>query len=214
MTTLGVDMRGKRLTVIAAGLALGACSLLTKLDAPRDGTPGGEADAGAFDAFMPPLDASEASESDDAGDATADVAVDGPPTYYAAQFVEQSFPLSTVALTMSEGQVIPSYIEMENVGGTACDSTVEIGTSVPLNRVSVFADSTWVSPDRPSRVVGTVPPGGVYKFLFDLKAPHDAGTYFEHFGLVAGSVWFGDPGQGGPANDDLEVQIVVVPDAG
>jgi len=215
MPTIGVEMRGNRRMILGAALALSGCSLITKLDAPNDGpigADGGEAaDAAVVDAET--LDAADSGDGD-ASDAASSSEVDGPAPYYAASFVEQSFPLSSVAMTMTVGEVIPSFIEMENVGGTPWDSTVQIGTTVPRNRTSVFADSTWISPDRPSAVVGTVPPGANYKFLFDLKAPPTPGTYYEHFGLVAGSIWFGDSDQGGPADDDLEVQILVVADAG
>jgi MYXO-CTERM domain-containing protein len=130
---------------------------------------------------------------------------------YAAAYVSQSFPLATTALTMVEGQVIPSYIELKNNGTETWDSDTRIGTTEPRDRVSVFADSTWVSDNRPSEVKGTVPPGGTYKFTFDLAAPQMTGTFAEHFGVVQdGVAWFGDPGQGGPPDSDLEVLIQVV----
>jgi hypothetical protein len=60
-------------------------------------------------------------------------------------------------------------------------------------------------------VKGSVAVGDSYKFTFDLHAPSTPGTYFEYFNLVEeGVAWFSDPGQGGPPDDDLEVQIVVV----
>jgi len=136
---------------------------------------------------------------------------------YAAAYVSQSFPLASSALEMTAGQTIPSYIEMKNVGGKAWDSSTHLGTTQPRDRDSVFADSTWLSPNRPSGVTGTVAVGGTFKFKFDLHAPDAPGTYYEYFNLVQESVaWFSDPGQGGPPDDDLEVQIHVTaaPDAG
>ncbi len=136
---------------------------------------------------------------------------------YAAAYVSQSFPLASSALEMTAGQTIPSYIEMKNVGGKAWDSSTHLGTTQPRDRDSVFADSTWLSPNRPSGVTGTVAVGGTYKFKFDLHAPDAPGTYHEYFNLVQESVaWFSDPGQGGPPDNDLEVQIHVTaaPDAG
>jgi len=136
---------------------------------------------------------------------------------YAASFVSQSFPLASSALKMTAGQTIPSYIEMKNTGGKAWDSNTHLGTTQPRDRVSVFADSTWLSTDRPSGVKGTVAVGDSYKFTFDLHAPDKPGTYYEYFNLVEeGVAWFSDPGQGGPPDDDLEVQILVeaAPDAG
>jgi len=135
----------------------------------------------------------------------------GGPLPYAAQFVGQSFPLASTALTMVEGQVIPSYIELKNVGTKDWDSNTKIGTTQPRDRKSVFADSTWLAPNRAAAVKGTVKPGATYKFTFDLAAPATAGTYDEFFGVVEeGVAWFSDPGQGGPPENDLEVQVKVV----
>jgi len=129
---------------------------------------------------------------------------------YAAQFVSQSFPLAATALDMTEGQTIPSYIELKNVGTKTWDTNTHLGTTQPRDRASVFADSTWLSPDRPAGVTGTVPPGSTYKFKFDLHAPSSTGTFLEYFGVVEdGVAWFSDPGQGGPVDNDLEVQVVV-----
>jgi hypothetical protein len=202
-------MPGKRTILIAAGLAavpLCACSLLTKLDPPTgDGT---------SDAAPPPAedaggDAVAADASDAADECQADACTDAPPPFFAAQYVSQSFPLATTALPMTAGQVIASYIELQNVGNNPWTATTELATTEPRDRVSPFAAPTWASPSRLARVSGTVPPGTTYKFQFDLRAPQTPGTYFEHFGLVDGTVWFGDPGQGGPPDSDIEVQVVV-----
>ncbi len=98
----------------------------------------------------------------------------GGPAPYAAQYVSQSFPLASTALTMVAGQVIPSYIELKNVGSKTWDSSTHLGTTQPRDRTSAFADSTWLGPNRPAGVKGTVPPGGTYKFEFDLRAPDEA----------------------------------------
>jgi Phage tail lysozyme/Ig-like domain from next to BRCA1 gene len=130
---------------------------------------------------------------------------------YAATFVSQSFPYATMTMTMTAGQVIPSYIELKNTGTATWDSNTKIGTTQPRDRTSAFADATWVAPNRPARVSGTVAPGGTYKFTFDLAAPMTPGMYDEHFGVVEESVaWFSDPGQGGPPDTQLEVKIQVV----
>jgi MYXO-CTERM domain-containing protein len=129
---------------------------------------------------------------------------------YAAQFVSQSFPLATTTLMMTEGQVIPSYIELKNTGTKSWDSNTRIGTTQPRDRVSTFADSTWVSDNRPAQVSGTIAPGQTYKFEFDLDATQ-VGTFDEYFGVVEdGVAWFSDPGQGGPPDNQLEVKITVV----
>jgi hypothetical protein len=134
----------------------------------------------------------------------------GPPPY-AAQFVSQSFPPASTALTMVEGQTLPSYIELKNVGASAWDSSTHLGTTQARDRASVFADSSWLAPNRPAGVTGTVAPGASAKLAFDLHAPDTPGTYFEYFGVVEENVaWFSDPGQGGPADNFLEVQVNVV----
>ncbi len=133
---------------------------------------------------------------------------------YAAQFVSQSFPLATTTLKMTEGDVVPSYIELKNTGTKAWDSKTRIGTTQPRDRVSKFADSSWVADNRPAAVVGTVAPGATYKFTFNLAAT-TPGTFDEFFGVVEdGVAWFSDSGQGGPPDDDLEVKIVVAAKSG
>jgi lysozyme len=135
----------------------------------------------------------------------------GGPLPYAASYVKQSFPLASSALTMVEGQTIPSYIDLKNAGSKTWDSSTHLGTTQPRDRKSAFADSTWLSPNRPSGVTGTVAPGSTYKFTFDLHAPDKPGTYDEFFGVVEdGVAWFSDPGQGGPPDNDLEVQVNVI----
>ena len=130
---------------------------------------------------------------------------------YGASFVAQSFPLATTTLTMTAGDVVPSYIELKNTGTKTWDSNTKIGTTQPRDRSSAFADSSWLAPNRLAAVKGTVLPGATYKFTFNLAAPEKPGTYDEFFGVVEeGVAWFSDPGQGGPADDDLEVKILVV----
>lgn len=133
-------------------------------------------------------------------------------TPYAAAFVSQSFPYATKTMQMMAGDVVPSYIELKNAGTKAWDSNTRIGTTMPRDRKSVFADSSWLAPNRPAAVKGTVAPGGTYKFEFNLAAPDTAGTYDEHFGVVEeGVAWFSDSGQGGPPDNQLEVKIQVAP---
>jgi Phage tail lysozyme/Ig-like domain from next to BRCA1 gene len=146
--------------------------------------------------------------------AKAVLAAYGAPPPYAAQFVAQSFPTAATALTMTEGQVIPSYIELKNTGTKTWDSNTRLATTQPRDRKSVFANGTWQSASRPSAVKGTVAPGATYKFTFDLAAPMTAGSHDEFFGVLQeGVAWFSDSGQGGPQDDLLEVKIsVVTPD--
>ncbi len=130
---------------------------------------------------------------------------------YAAEYVSQSFPLATSALVIEAGQIASAYVELKNIGTQTWDSRTRLATTEPRDRASLFEDATWIDPTRPAGVKGTVAPGASYTFQFDLRAPDVAGTYFEHFGVVQeGVAWFGDPGQGGPPDSDLEAQVLVV----
>jgi MYXO-CTERM domain-containing protein len=129
---------------------------------------------------------------------------------YGAAYVSQSFPLASSALQMVGGQTVAATLTMKNTGTKSWDTSTHLGTTQPRDRTSVFAESTWLAPDRPAGVTGTVAPGADFEFKFNFHAPNTPGTYFEYFNLVEeGVAWFSDPGQGGPADNDIEVQIVV-----
>lgn len=135
--------------------------------------------------------------------------------YYGAGFVEQSFPLASTALTMAAGETLPAYITLKNTGTKSWDSNTRLGTTEPRDRASEFSDASWLGPNRPAGVSGTVAPGETFKFSFNLHAPATPGTYFEHFGVLEeGVTWFGDSGQGGPPDSQLEAQIQVVASGG
>jgi lysozyme len=130
---------------------------------------------------------------------------------YGAKYVEQSFPLAATALTMTAGQTVPAYITLQNVGTAPWDGNTRLGTTEPRDRASLFADSSWIAPNRPAGVSGTVAPGESYQFNFNLRAPDAPGTYFEYFGVVAeGVAWFSDSGNSGPPDNQLQAQILVL----
>ena len=129
---------------------------------------------------------------------------------YGAEYVTQSWPLASTTMTMTTCQTIAESITLKNVGTKSWDSKTRIGTTQSRDRVSVFADSTWISTDRPAQVSGTVAPGDTFEFKFDFHAPPTTGTYTEYFGVVEdGVVWFSDPGQDGPPDNDIEAKIQV-----
>jgi lysozyme len=138
---------------------------------------------------------------------------------YAAQYVSQTWAFATSTIPMTAGQVMKASIVLKNVGTATWDSNTKLGTTVPRDRASPFADATWLAPNRLVAVSGTVPPGGTYSFDFEWTAPGD-GMYDEHYDLVQeGVAWFGDPGQGGPPDSDIEAKFDVTgtaptPDAG
>jgi hypothetical protein len=130
---------------------------------------------------------------------------------WGAQYVSQSWPLASSSMKMIAGQTVAASITLRNDGSKTWDSNTKLGTTQPRDRASAFADSSWLSPSRADHVTGTVGPNGTFKFQFNFHAPAKAGTYHEFFNLVQeGVAWFSDPGQGGPADDNIEAWIEVV----
>ena len=130
---------------------------------------------------------------------------------YGASFVEQSFPMAVTALKMKAGETLAAHITLKNTGTKPWDAKTRLGTTEPRDRASAFADSSWIAPNRPAGVTGTVAPGGTYKFEFKLHAPSKPGVYDEYFGVLEeGVTWFSDQGQGGPPDNQLQAKIEVV----
>jgi lysozyme len=130
---------------------------------------------------------------------------------WGAKFVDQSWPFATMTTQMTVNQSLPATIELRNVGKQTWDGNTRLGTTVPRDRMSAFVAPDWLAPNRASQVSGTVAPGDTYKFQFTWKAPDTPGTYDEFFSVVQeGVAWFGDPGQGGPADNAIEAKIEVV----
>ena len=128
---------------------------------------------------------------------------------WAAEYVNQTFPLAAEPLVMVAGETTSGHIELKNTGKQAWDSNTKLATTEPRDRDSIFANDSWPAPNRPAAVEGTVAPNESYKFEFELTAPDEPGTYFEHFGVVQEGVsWFSD--SGGPPDDQLQIQVQVV----
>lgn len=91
-----------------------------------------------------------------------------------------------------------AYIKVTalNTGNqTWTQDVVHLGTSMPNDRASVFADSSWINPTRIKMNETSVSPGAKGTFTFDFKAPSAPGTYYEPLSLVAdGITWMNDPG--------------------
>lgn len=106
------------------------------------------------------------------------------------------------------GQPFDITIEVVNTGTAAWSRSgspsVLLATARPNDRASTLQGPGWVSGNRPARLSGDVPRGGVGSFTFRIKAPTTAGTVTEYFSLVAeGSTWFNDAG--------LSVTVTTVP---
>ena len=129
---------------------------------------------------------------------------------WGAEYVSQSWPLASTPMNMIAGQTVAASLTLRNSGTKAWDTNTKLGTTQPRDRASAFADASWLSSSRAAHVTGTVAPGGTFKFSFNFHAPAKAGTYNEYFDLVQeGVAWFSDPGQGGPADNQFQAQIVV-----
>jgi MYXO-CTERM domain-containing protein len=103
---------------------------------------------------------------------------------------------------------------MRNIGTQSWNSSTHLATTQPRDRVSQFAGTGWLMPDRPAGVTGTVAPGATFQFNFTVNAPASLapGRYTEYFGMVQeGTAWFSDTGQAGPPDNQLEAIVEVLP---
>ena len=129
---------------------------------------------------------------------------------YAAQYVNQTFPLASDPFELYPGQEFTGYIEMRNVGSvTWMPGATNLGTTVPRDGPSPLAGPGWISAGRPATIDRVVAPNESGRFEFTVRAPDALGDYPQFFDLVQeGAAWFGD--QGGPPDDVLQVRVTVV----
>lgn len=99
--------------------------------------------------------------------------------------------------TVAPGGKIYITLKAQNMGNqTWNQSFMHLGTSHPMDRVSIFADSNWLSNTRPTQLLeSSVAPGNIGTFQFEMQAPNTPGTYNEYFDPVAeGHTWLNDLG--------------------
>ncbi len=150
-------------------------------------------------------------------DAKAVLAAYGATPAFGAKFVSQSWPLAAAPPMMIKcGESVAAQIVLQNTGTKTWDSSTKLGTTVARDRASIFAGSDWPAPNRAAAISGTVAPGANGTFAFSFTGPTGAacvpGMYPEHFGVVQeGESWFSDTGGGGPADDQIEALIQLVP---
>jgi len=131
--------------------------------------------------------------------------------YYAAQFVDQSFPYAHIEpLYMTVGESVDGWIELRNAGRATWDPNVTKLAPTPRDIGSPFYDRSWLSSIRISTVSSTIPPQATFRFPVRLTASR-SGDFFQTFGLVQeGVTWFADPPLGGgPPDNFLGVHIIV-----
>jgi hypothetical protein len=103
----------------------------------------------------------------------------------------------TATPTAAPGGKVYITLKARNIGNqTWSQSFMHLGTSHPMDRVSAFADSNWLSSTRPAQLLeNSVVPGDVGTFQFEMQAPSTAGTYNEYFNpLAEGHTWLNDLG--------------------
>ncbi len=129
---------------------------------------------------------------------------------YGGEFVSQSWPYASTTMTMTVNQSLPANITLKNIGTKTWDGNTRLGTTQPRDRMSAFVAPDWLAANRPSKDAGTTAPGQDYKFQFTFHAPNTPGMYDEYFSVVQeGVTWFGDAGEGGPADNVIEAKIQV-----
>ena len=116
------------------------------------------------------------------------------PAIYTSAWVAQS-----ESLVLTPGTEAAAWVDLRNTGNTAWqiagDTAVKLGTSRPVDRVSDFYSSNWLSPNRAAVADKIVNPGEIGPFNFVFKAPDKIGKYREYFRPVAETItWMPDAG--------------------
>jgi hypothetical protein len=103
---------------------------------------------------------------------------------YEAKWVGQS-----PYLTLESGETATSFFDAQNVGtATWTNNVVRLGTTNPRDRISAFANSSWIQGNRATPLDQPfVEPGGVGRFTFTVTAPSVSTTtaFNEYFAPVA-----------------------------
>jgi hypothetical protein len=102
----------------------------------------------------------------------------------------------TDGVSIAPGQKAYFDVYARNTGyQTWSQSVVHLGTDNPEDRLSSFANSSWLSANRIAMQQSSVIPGNTATFQFSITAPSTPGSYREYFNLVAdGTTWMNDLG--------------------
>lgn len=116
------------------------------------------------------------------------------PPDYAGEIIEQS----SSYITLKPGETAQLSVKLKNVGKNwwynVGSRPVHLATSSPIDRISAFANNTWINSNR----VTGLPRSGVANneevtLSFTITAPAQNGDYEEHFRPVAENYsWFED----------------------
>jgi hypothetical protein len=145
-----------------------------------------------------------------AGLALALAAPAGADQGYEAKWVGQSD-----YLTLESGETATSSFDAQNIGtATWTNDVVRLGTTNPRDRISAFADASWIQGNRATPLDQPfVEPGGTGRFTFNVTAPVvSADTVFdEYFAPVAERrAWMENDANGWPPNG-VYLRYVVIP---
>jgi hypothetical protein len=129
---------------------------------------------------------------------------------YEAKWLRQS-----PYLTLESGQVATSYFDAQNVGtATWTNNVVRLGTTNPRDRISAFANGTWLNRARPTPLdQAFVEPGSTGRFTFTVTAPAVSATrvFNEYFApLAEGRAWMENNALNWPPNG-VYLRYTVVP---
>lgn len=124
---------------------------------------------------------------------------------YSATWVRQSpYP------ALNSGETATLWVDFRNTGNMPWlsngNNLVRLGTSLPLDRISIFRNGDWISDNRPAQAQnngvsllvtdGVVQPGEIGRFTFTIKANStQPGKYREYFRpVVEYKTWMEDWG--------------------
>jgi MYXO-CTERM domain-containing protein len=114
---------------------------------------------------------------------------------------------------MTVGSSAEVTFTFENRGSMTWSAGAVTLAPTPRDMASTVCDPSWPSCTRAAHVSADTAPGTHGTFHLRLRAPSTPGPVTACFGLVTGTHWFSDPGQGGPADHAVcrEIQIVSAP---
>ena len=115
-------------------------------------------------------------------------------------FTDASKTASSTTANMTPGSRVYAQIKIRNTGNQTWSSSsanpMRLGTARPIERQSMFCDTSWLSCSRPAGMLeSSVAPNAVATFEFWLKAPMNGANVNEYFvPVVEGIAWLQDNG--------------------
>ncbi|MFA6271898.1 MAG: CAP domain-containing protein [Patescibacteria group bacterium] len=96
------------------------------------------------------------------------------------------------SLNIKPDETIDYWVDVKNTGNTTWltsgSNFIALNVTDPAGKESQFANSTWLTKYRPTKISDNMAPNGIARFSFKLTAPSTTGTYEESFQLVAENI--------------------------